>query len=47
MLLTWHNILYYQLLMQGLRDAIRDERLEEFAAEFYRKQAEGDIPEIG
>ena len=47
MLLTWHNIRYYQRLMQGLRDAIRDERLEEFAAEFYRKQAEGDIPEIG
>lgn len=41
MLLTWHNIRYYQRLMQGLRDAIRDERLEEFAAEFYRKQAEG------
>ena len=46
MLLTWHNIRYYQRLMQGLRQAIEDERLEAFAAEFYRLQALGDIEEI-
>lgn len=46
MLLTWHNIRYYQRLMQGLRQAIEDERLEEFAAGFYRQQALGDIEEI-
>mgnify|MGYP000769293694 FL=1 len=46
MLLTWHNIRYYQRLMQGLRQAIEDGKLEEFAAGFYRQQALGDIEEI-
>lgn len=46
MLLTWHNIRYYQRLMQGLRKALEDEKLEEFAAKFYRLQALGDIEEI-
>lgn len=46
MLLTWHNIRYYQRLMRGLRHAIENETLEEFAAEFYRTQALGDIEEI-
>ena len=46
MLLTWHNIRYYQRLMQGLRQAIADDRLSDFAAEFYQQQAAGDIPEI-
>lgn len=46
MLLTWHNIRYYQRLMQGLREAIRDDRLEQFAAEFYANQAQGDIPAL-
>ncbi len=43
MLLTWHNIRYYQRLMQGLRNAIAEEKLEEFAARFYEDQAKGDI----
>ncbi len=43
MLLTWHNIRYYQRLMQGLRNAIAEGRLEEFAARFYEDQAKGDI----
>ena len=30
-LLTWHNITYYQRLMQGLRDAIVHRRLDAFA----------------
>ncbi len=32
MLLTWHNLAYYQRLMRGLRGAIRDGRLDAFAA---------------
>ena len=31
MLLTWHNLTYYQDLMRGLRQAIKEDRLEEFA----------------
>lgn len=31
MLLTWHNLTYYQDLMKGIRRAIREDRLEEFA----------------
>ena len=31
MLLTWHNLTYYQDLMRDLRQAIREDRLEEFA----------------
>ncbi len=33
MLLTWHNIAYYQSLMRGLRAAIVDGRLAAFASE--------------
>ena len=32
MLLTWHNVQYYQDLMQGLRTAIADHRLDAFAS---------------
>lgn len=46
MLLTWHNIRYYQRLMQGIRRALAEDKLQEFAAGFYQRQAEGDIPEI-
>ena len=46
MLLTWHNIRYYQRLMQGLRAAIEEDRLRAFVDDFYRKQAQGDIEEI-
>ena len=43
MLLTWHNLHYYQELMQGLRDAVSGARLERFVAEFHALRAEGDI----
>ncbi len=43
MLLTWHNLHYYQTLMQGLRDAIAGGRLEAFAAGFHALRAQGDI----
>jgi queuine tRNA-ribosyltransferase len=43
MLLTWHNLHYYQELMAGLRGAIGEGRLDAFAAEFHAQQAEGDL----
>ncbi len=46
MLLTWHNLHYYQELMQGLRDAISEQRLSLFVAKFHAKRAEGDIEPI-
>lgn len=46
MLLTWHNIRYYQRLMQGLRSAIANDTLDEYVKEFYENQAKGDIPEL-
>lgn len=46
MLLTWHNLHYYQELMQGLRDAISEQRLSLFVANFHAKRAEGDIEPI-
>jgi len=35
---TIHNLRYYQKLMQQLRDAIAEHRLEEFVEAFYRQQ---------
>ncbi|MEL6795087.1 MAG: tRNA guanosine(34) transglycosylase Tgt, partial [Pseudomonadota bacterium] len=46
MLLTWHNLHYYQELMQGIRDAIEAEALDAFAAEFHARRAEGDMPPL-
>ena len=43
MLLTWHNLHYYQNLMAGLRDAIAGGRLAAFARDFHAARAEGDI----
>lgn len=43
MLLTWHNIHYFQELMAGLRGAIEAGSLEAFAADFHRQQGQGDI----
>ena len=34
MLMTQHNLWFYQRLMQGLRDAIAEQRLDAFASEF-------------
>ncbi len=42
-LLTWHNLHYYQALMAGLREAIADGALAPFAERFARQQADGDI----
>lgn len=43
MLLTWHNLHYYQELMQGMRDAIEAGRFAAFEAEFHAQRAQGDI----
>jgi queuine tRNA-ribosyltransferase len=43
MLLTWHNLHYYQELMAGLRNAIAGGRLEAFIADFEATRAGGDI----
>ncbi|WP_022707474.1 tRNA guanosine(34) transglycosylase Tgt [Paracoccus zeaxanthinifaciens] len=46
MLLTWHNLHYYQELMAGLRGAIAEGRLDAFVADFHAKRAEGDIERL-
>ena len=46
MLLTWHNLTYYQDLMRDLRAAIEAGRLDAFAAGFAAIQAMGDIEPI-
>lgn len=46
MLLTWHNLHYYQQLMAGLREAIAAGRLDAFVAEFHARRAEGDIDPV-
>jgi len=46
MLLTWHNLHYYQELMQGMRDAISAGRFAAFEAQFHAQRAEGDIAPV-
>ncbi|WP_226628115.1 tRNA guanosine(34) transglycosylase Tgt [Alloyangia pacifica] len=46
MLLTWHNLHYYQELMQGLRDAIASGTFAAFEEQFHAQRAEGDIPPL-
>lgn len=43
MLLTWHNLSYYQRLMQGLRDAIGAGTLDSFVSAFHAEREKGDI----
>ncbi len=43
MLLTWHNLHYYQELMSGLRAAIASGNLKAHVAAFHARRAEGDI----
>lgn len=42
-LLTWHNIAYYQALMAAMRTAIEEGRFAAFAAAFAADQERGDI----
>jgi queuine tRNA-ribosyltransferase len=43
MLLTWHNLHYYQEIMAGMRSAIAEGRFAAWEAEFHAGRAEGDI----
>ena len=43
MLMTWHNLRYYQDLMAGLRAAIAAGALAAFVARFHAGRADGDI----
>ena len=43
MLLTWHNLHFYQTLMSEMRAAIAEGRFAEWEAEFQKQQALGDI----
>ena len=43
MLLTWHNLHYYQELMDGLRQAISIKKLDNFVQSFMEMQTKGDI----
>ncbi|WP_425090509.1 tRNA guanosine(34) transglycosylase Tgt [Tropicimonas sp. S265A] len=46
MLLTWHNLHYYQELMADIRSAIASGQFAAFEAAFHAKQAEGDVPPL-
>ena len=46
MLVTWHNLHYYQELMAGLRAAIAVGQLDGFVADFHRQRALGDIEPV-
>ena len=46
MLLTWHNLHYYQELMAGLRKAIYEGKLQAFAANFETWQNKQDIEKL-
>ena len=43
MLLTWHNLRYYQQLMAELRGAIAARSLDSFVADFHAKRSAGDV----
>lgn len=43
MLLTWHNLHYYQELMQTMREAITEDRFAEFERAFHAAREQGDI----
>ncbi|WP_169568882.1 tRNA guanosine(34) transglycosylase Tgt [Sneathiella limimaris] len=45
-LLTWHNLQYYQDLMAGMRKAIGNGELADFALAFHEAQDQGDIDPI-
>ena len=44
MLLTWHNLHYYQQLMDEMRAAIAEGRFAAWEADFHATRAAGDIP---
>ncbi len=46
MLLTWHNLHYYQELMSGLRSAIFENTIKDFISTFHAQRLNGDLPLI-
>lgn len=46
MLLTWHNLHYFQDLMQAMREAIELGQFEAFEAKFHADRADGDIERL-
>ena len=44
-LATIHNLRYYQRLMAGIREAIEQDRFDEFVSEFYAKRGQ-DVPAL-
>ncbi|MEM1077089.1 MAG: tRNA guanosine(34) transglycosylase Tgt [Pseudomonadota bacterium] len=46
MLLTWHNLHYYQELMAEMRAAIAEGDFDGFEARFHAQRADGDIPRL-
>ena len=46
MLLTWHNLHYYQVLMSELRESIAENNLDAYVAEFHAIRKIGDIEPI-
>ena len=46
MLLTWHNLHYYQTLMNDLRQTISNQNLSKFVKDFREMQSSGDIEQI-
>ncbi len=46
MLLTWHNLHYFQEIMQGMRDAIAEGRFDAWEADFHAQRALGDIEQL-
>ncbi len=43
MLLTWHNLHYFQEIMQGMRGAISNGTFAQWQAQFHAKREQGDI----
>ncbi|NLS15967.1 tRNA guanosine(34) transglycosylase Tgt [Rhizobium sp. P40RR-XXII] len=46
MLLSWHNLAYYQELMKGIRQAIAEGRFADFMAETMENWARGDLEPV-
>jgi len=46
MLLTWHNVHYYQDIMRSLRGAIETGSLGHWITAFEAEQGRGDIPAL-
>lgn len=46
MLLTWHNLQYYQDIMSGMRAAIEEGRFDQWEKDFHQGREEGDIPPL-